>query len=745
MKLTSLQHILSILSSKLCARRGVSAFLLLSLLSPTFSKAVESDDPIEIEADEFYYDKSNELVYGEGNVVITQQGQVIVADKIKYERTSEEIYAIGNVGMRRLDGSVYFGDQVKLNRLNDTGAVLNFKARIGAQGAMAANFAEMYDRQHLSADEVVYSPCEICESNAVPNTPLWQFRAKHVDLDREEDKMRYDHATLEAFGFPIFYTPYLVTPAPGAQRKSGFLTPRLYWSGIFGNGVRIPFYINIARNMDATVAARFNSNLGNVYDAEFRHKLRNGDYKLITSITHTDKYDKTGRLVPGKKEIRAHYDLKGRYYFDNQSFPIQLTVDSKRLMDPNKTYLKKYGFGNEDVLKTDVAFTNITNKRYAAVRALFFQDLRPDSRTKTTASALPQGTFISHHTFSNMKIDGQILADYTNLNRPQGMSYNRFVLKPSLSKSVVTPNGFVLSGDASVRSDFYNVDYNPVKVASNYTPNAQRQGSEARAHPEFVATANYPLYNTWNGNFIIIDPVVQGVFSPKESNLKLVDNEDSQAPEIGASNLFTPNRYKGYDLLESGNRLNYGMRANVKSKYFKNLSAILGQSYRFSKDSNFDKASGMQGHSSDYVGSITLQPDKYWVITEGARFDTKDGQLNRNEFGVTYSYSKFSATLYHFQINKRLLDPSKQNMYKQEVQLAASYNFHRHWFLEGFVKSKIGKKNPSQTTPMISNGLAIKNKNECLQTELSVSRDYTHLKDLQPATSYVLKVSIPTF
>lgn len=709
------------------------------------SIANDSDKPIDITADEFYYDKSRELVYGFGNVEIVQDNQIIVAEKIKYERNTEDMYAIGNVAMRRDDGSVYFGDEVKLNRTNDTGAVINLKARLATQGKMASKFAEMQDKEHLTADEVVYSACDICEDNFVPNEALWQFRAKKVYLDRTEDKMYYEHARLEAFGVPVFYTPYLVTPAPGAKRKTGFLFPRFYLAdSTFGYGARIPFYINIARNMDATIGARLNQKTGSVVDGQFRHKLRKGDYTLFGSITNTDKYDKSGNRLSGK-EIRAHYDIKGQYYFDNiENFPMRLSVKSKRLHDPNRTYMKKYKFGQEDVLNTDVSLTNSTPHRHSTVRTLFFQDLRPDASTKTTASALPQITWISDYKISPFKLDGSILADYTTLSRPQGMSYNRFVLRPSLSKTNIWSSGIVTNADASIRSDFYNVDYNKVSVVSNYNPIAKQSGNESRFHPEFTFTTNYPLYNSFAGNRIIIDPVVQAIASPKKSNLRLVDNEDSQAPEIKASNLFSSNRYKGYDLLESGNRVNYGMRANVTSHYFKNMSAVLGQSYRHYVDPNFDRSSGMNSHFSDYVAHFTLQPNKYWVITEGARFDHHDWQLNRNEFGVTYSYKKFTGSLYHFHINGRLLDQSKDKQYKQEMQLNLGYNFYKQWWAEGYVKSKLGKSKPG-TTPMISQGFALKNKNECLHVELSVNRDYTRLRDLEPATTYMLNVVIPTF
>ena len=56
-----------------------------ALLLSIPSIANDADKPIDITADEFYYDKSRELVYGFGNVEIVQDNQIIVAENIKYE------------------------------------------------------------------------------------------------------------------------------------------------------------------------------------------------------------------------------------------------------------------------------------------------------------------------------------------------------------------------------------------------------------------------------------------------------------------------------------------------------------------------------------------------------------------------------------------------------------------------------------------------------------------------------------
>ncbi len=706
------------------------------------------NDPVDIISNKLYYDKRQDLVYAVGDVVVMHNNQTIVADEITYYRDTEEIYALGNIALSREDGSVYFGDKARFNRVKNAGIITNFKGRFGKQSLMAAGYVEVVSENVTEFNEVVYSACNICSANFVPDTPLWQFRAKSAELNREEERIYYKDTKLEAFGYPVFYTPYLVTPMPGAKNKSGFLVPEVRYSNTFGAQVRIPYYQVIYPNMDATFGAKLSAEHGNIYDLEFRHKLKNGEYKIFSSITHTDKYTKSGSFIPGKKDFRGHYDLRGRYQFNKPYLRGLLTVDSKRVMDPTKTYTKKYNFAQEDVLRTDVHYRGINANSYYSVRNLFFQDLRPNTSAKTTAAALPQATYIYSGSIPIIGAKGEVLLDYTNLNRSQGMNYNRLINIWSVEKNYMNSFGVIWKNNASLRGDFYNVDFNAVKVASNYIPKAKRSGSETRFHPELTSSFNWPLYNLIDKNFIAINPIVQLAFSPKQSNLQIVDNEDSQAPEISASNLFTPNRYRGYDLLENGNRASYGVISSVKSLYLKDLSVILGQSFRFDKDRNFDKASGMGGYKSDYVAKVSLKPDENWQITNGTRFDSNNFTVNRNEFGVNYSDAKYMLSIYHFMVNTKILDPSKQDSFREEIQISAGYNFYKQWWIDGFIKSKLSKisKRPTgQATSMISDGISFRNSNECLFTEIGVQRNYTRLKDLTPETSYIFRVIVPTF
>src|SRR3546814_8232306 len=74
---------------------------------------------------------------------------------------------------------------------------------------------------------------------------------------------------------------------------------------------------------------------------------------------------------------------------------------------------------------------------------------------------------------------------------------------------------------------------------------------------------------------------VQLVASPKIRNLA-VPNEDSRAVDLEDSNLFALNRFPGYDRVEDGVRITYGLDWELLRPGWR-IKSNVGQSYRFER------------------------------------------------------------------------------------------------------------------------------------------------------------------
>jgi LPS-assembly protein len=205
---------------------------------------LSGDQPVHIQANQLYFDKLKDVAYAKGNVEIVQGNQILISDMATFYRTEDIIYLKGNVAIKREDGSVYFSDEAKLAKSSKVGIALNFKARMGKKTLLASKSAELIDDNTMEMEDMVVSPCKICESNYRSFFPLWQFRAKKATLDKEAERIYYKDAKIDVLGVPMFYTPYLSSPSPGAKRKSGFLFPELkHSSQTLGMGIKVPLLL----------------------------------------------------------------------------------------------------------------------------------------------------------------------------------------------------------------------------------------------------------------------------------------------------------------------------------------------------------------------------------------------------------------------------------------------------------------------------------------------------------------------
>lgn len=124
-----------------------------------------------------------------------------------------------------------------------------------------------------------------------PGSDLWQLDADRIRIDRAAGAATVRGARLRLGGVPVFYSPYLRLPV-GNRRASGWLFPDLGTRG--GFDLRLPYYLNLARNYDATLAGRWIRDRGAGAEGEFRHLGRRSESALRGAFLASDRsYDGT--------------------------------------------------------------------------------------------------------------------------------------------------------------------------------------------------------------------------------------------------------------------------------------------------------------------------------------------------------------------------------------------------------------------------------------------------------------------
>ena len=240
----------------------------LLLLFATALPAVAQDidvgkTPVLLQAEELTYNEDLGVVTARGNVEMSQGPRVLMADTVTYNQKANTVTASGNVALMEPTGEVLFTDYAELHDELKTGFIENLRALLSDGSRLAANRARRTADQRKIMDRGVFSPCNLCKEDP-SRAPLWQIKAVKVVHDEVAKDIIYNDATLEMFGVPVLYTPYMRHPDPTVDRRSGLLAPTIGYSGDLGAIFGQPYYYAFDPSRDVTIEPMIFSSEGTV-------------------------------------------------------------------------------------------------------------------------------------------------------------------------------------------------------------------------------------------------------------------------------------------------------------------------------------------------------------------------------------------------------------------------------------------------------------------------------------------------
>jgi LPS-assembly protein len=617
----------------------------LSALSLAVARAAPADDTRQIllQADEVVYDSNNKVVSAQGHVEIDDQGRILIADKVDYDQNADKVTARGHVSVTDQKGNVSFADHLVLRDRMREGAIAGFGALIGKNGRLAAVSAQRVGGTKFIGQRSVYSPCKICNQPG-QRTPFWQVKSKRVVYDQVQHRIRFQDATVEFYGVPVFYTPYLSTPDPTVHHSSGILDPLVGSSATTGYYLRVPIYVAFNDSADMTIAPMRSLKDDDMLSAEYRQRWNNGGFWL----QGTGAYNPNGGLGGTGPQTYGSLFGAGRIALDNDGgwrtgFDLQLTS--------NNAYLKDFDISQLDRLVNDVFIENDSGLSRFVISSYYFQGLRATDSASLIPYVLPEidYNYIPTHDVAG----GQFRLNINSalLGQTFGPDSQRLTAEVSWKKPFVAANGQLWTLQADVRGDFYHVD-NDGLDAINY-PNVPTGSHDySRGIPYLALDWRWPFVaDGGEGRSFIVEPIAQAIAQPYGGNFAGLPIEDSNAFELDDNNIFSFNQLPGYDLIQSGPRANYGLMAE---EIFNGgeAQAEIGQSYRLKTDPILDAYTGDTGTSSDVIGRVSVKLAHFDVI-DRIDLDRDNGSLERNELTLSTSYGRTS-----FQVNYVYLPPS---------------------------------------------------------------------------------------
>ncbi len=620
--------------------RGAVLFLLSLLAVPAHAQLgaltggghgapISRDQPVTFTADEVSYDRDNALVTATGHVEAWQNDHVIRADKITFDRNTNVAAASGNVVLLEPDGQVLFTDYAELSEGMRNGVLRGMRAILAENGRLAANGARRFEGKLNELSKVVYSTCNLCAKDPT-RPPLWQIRALDAVQDLEHKRIEYQDATLQFDGVPVAYFPYFSHPDPSVKRQSGLLVPSLGTSSHIGQFFGQPYYIVLDDQSDATVTPLLTTQAGPQVELSYRRRFNDGRLDLDGSVGYLDDAVQGTILAHGQ----FNYDDTWRYGFDIEHASSSNYVRDFRLGSV---------VGDSNLLTSQVYLEGFGEGAYSRVDARFYQGLVDTIVDSKLPYVLPRYQYsyfgLPDDWGGRLRID----AGAFNVLRSVGTNTQRANLTAEYTRPFVGALGdlwkLTFHGDAAA----YNatgLDQQP-NFSSSLT-----NASTARGLPQAAVDVHWPFVRDggdWGSQ--IIEPIAQVIVAPQvgDSQFYRLPNEDSLDLEFTDQNLFALNRFPGIDRLEGGARANVGLHG---AWYLNGSSfdALLGQSYRATRDNNFPEASGLHDNISDVVGRATFAPTDWFDVTYRTRLDHKNGNTRMADALASIGDSRLRVT-----------------------------------------------------------------------------------------------------
>lgn len=683
--------------------------------------AEQSGRETVILAPEIAFEHDSKTFIAKGGVEITSEGRQLVAREVRYDTETDVMYARGDVSILETDGTVYYFEEGEITGDLKAGVGHELRIRFADQSRLASREAERREGNISELTRVGYTACDNgCDGGG----PLWQLKANRVVHYQDDQLISYRSAWLELFGVPVFYTPYMSHPDPTVDRKSGFLTPSIAASKNMGFTYIQPYYIVLSDYADTTVSPLLTTTAGQGVKGEYRQRFRWGELTLTGSIVGNDKDP-----LFQQNELRGH--LQGKFRADLTS-DWRMNVDVHVASD--ETYLRRYGFYAPTWLTTSAEVERFDTNSYFSMRTFFFQSQRRTVASGTTPRVAPQMTFTYK---SDPMWKGSFLtfdADAVSLTREVGADSHRLSVAGGWHMPYASPSGFLYTLRTSVRGDVYYVDN--VDVG---TPNLH-DGFESRFVPQASLEVRYPLMATWGKTRNVMEPIAQIVATPNRNTTLAIPNEDSLDFEFDETNLFSDSRFSGYDRIDDGVRVNYGVRW---STYLENGGSIVGevgQSYAFDPNADVDPLSGIATHFSDIVGRVQVRPVSWASLQYRFRLDNSNFKPRRNEISATIGPDPLRVTTSYVFVKQGGAAGSVFDD-REEIYVRATSKLDKNWRIWASHRHNLG---PGTDRGAIATGGGMYYEDECFAFGLDVVKDNTSDRDFQSGVSVLFRFNLKT-
>ncbi|PLY46139.1 LPS assembly protein LptD [Lelliottia sp. F153] len=633
----------TMIAAALYSQQGMAADLAsqCKLGIPSYDRPLVQGDtnslPVTINADHAGGNYPDNATFT-GNVDINQGNSRLRADEVQLHQKLPEGAA---EPVRTVDalGNVHYDDNQVILKGPKGWANLNTKdtnvwegdyQMVGRQGRGKADLMKQRgENRYTILENGSFTSC-------LPGSDTWSVVGSEVIHDREEQVAEIWNARFKLGPVPVFYSPYLQLPV-GDKRRSGFLIPNAKYSTTNYFEFYLPYYWNIAPNMDATITPHYIHKRGNImWENEFRYLTKAGTGLMELDYLPSDKVFNDEHPTEGDRH-------RWLYYWQHAGVMDQVwrfNVDYTKVSDPYyfNDFDSKYG-SSTDGYATQKFSVGYANQNFnATVSTKKFQVF--SSQTASTYGAEPQ--LDVNWTQNDVgPFDTRVYAQAvhfvnTNSDMPEA---TRVHLEPTINLPL-SNDWASLNTEAKMMATHYqqkNLDW------YNNRYNTDLEESVNRVLPQFKMDGKLIFERDMNlasGYTQTLEPRMQYLYVPYRDQSK-IQNYDSSFLQSDYSGLFRDRTYGGLDRIASANQVTTGVTTRVyDDAAVERFNVSVGQIYYFTEARTGDD--DINWEKDNKTGALVWAGDTYWRMTDrwglrgGLQYDTRLDNVATSSASVEY-------------------------------------------------------------------------------------------------------------
>jgi LPS-assembly protein len=484
----------------------------------------------------------------EGHVEMRRAANTLSADRLTYWPVEDEMEAVGNVRLTK-NADIMTGPHLRLQMTDSLGFFDQPHYAIKRMAKNKSPFALPQEPVTATGDasrldfegEGHYRLAAATYSTCAPPGRDWYVQADEIRLDYDREVGDASSVKVVFKNAPIFYSPWLSFSLNG-RRKSGFLAPTFGSTSTSGLDFTLPWYWNIAPDMDATISARLMTKRGMQVNGEFRYLEPNGatpfenharvEFLPNDNITHKNR----SAYAIIHNQILAP-NITGQINVNGASDDTYFTDLSSRLSVTSQTNLVRQG-----ILSYGGGWYSAT------MQALRYQTLQdPAAPVTVPYYMMPQIMLTAARPDLPAGMAFNFSGEYVNFGHPTLVQGRRAMVYPQVSLPLQT-SAFFLTPKVGVHVTRYSLQ----DQAAGSPDQVSRQVPIVSVDSGVVMERNVD----WQGHSLI------QTLEPRFYYVKIPYRDQSQIPVYDSgvatfnfTQMFSENRYVGNDRIGDANQI----------------------------------------------------------------------------------------------------------------------------------------------------------------------------------------------